>query len=84
MQVTMLLGLIRHLLTLVGGIMVSKGWLSSDTLDIIIGAILAVAPTIWSTTEKIQVQAAGRAAVVDAAKTRDPNTSPVPDASLRP
>ena len=84
MQVTMLLGLVRHILTLVGGVLVAKGWLSTDTLEIIIGAILSIAPTIWSTTEKMQVQKAAKAAVVDAAKTGDPHTSPVPDASLRP
>ena len=56
MPVSIWLGIVRHLLTAVGGVLVSKGILSAGLLDTILGAILAILPTIWSAVEKIQTK----------------------------
>lgn len=68
------LALLRHFLTAVGAIMVSRGVLSDDQLGTltnqiitISGAVMTAAPIIWSVIQKKQQQVA----VVKAAVTGD-------------
>ena len=42
------LGILRHLLTTAGGVIVSKGVTDEATMTTIIGGIVAVAGIIWS------------------------------------
>lgn len=42
------LGLIRTILTFVGGIAVGKGWLSADLVTAIIGGSATIGTAIWS------------------------------------
>jgi len=47
------LGLVRHILTFIGGYIVSKGWISGEALDSVIGAILTLGAVFWSVTQKV-------------------------------
>ena len=42
------LGLIRHLLTAVGGYLVAKGWIDESTVSELVGAVLTIIGTVWS------------------------------------
>lgn len=68
METTIYLGIVRHLLTLLGGIIISKGYITQGAFDMIIGAILSIAPQIWSIVEKIDVKRANDGKVVIAAQ----------------
>jgi hypothetical protein len=46
------LGLFRHLLTMVGGIFVAKGYVDADTLNTAIGATTTLAGVAWSIADK--------------------------------
>lgn len=50
----MTIGILRHLLTIMGGLAVSKGYLTSDLLDTIIGALLSLAGVGMSVVDKVQ------------------------------
>lgn len=41
-------GVVRHVLTFGGGYAVAKGWLDEASLELIIGAVMAVIGMIWS------------------------------------
>lgn len=45
-------GLIRHVLTFVGGIVIAKGWIDASTSAELIGIIMSVVGTIWSVASK--------------------------------
>lgn len=45
-------GLIRHVLTFVGGIVVAKGWIDASSVGEIIGAVITLTGTIWSIASK--------------------------------
>jgi len=47
-----ILGLVRHGLTFIGGIVLSKGLVEESTLTEIIGAISTLIGAIWSISEK--------------------------------
>lgn len=47
-----ILGLVRHGLTFIGGIVLSKGLIEESTLTEIIGAISTLIGAIWSIIEK--------------------------------
>jgi hypothetical protein len=47
-----ILGLIRHVLTFVGGIIVAKGLAESSLTEEIIGGILTVVGGVWSVISK--------------------------------
>lgn len=47
-----ILGVVRHTLTFVGGILVMKGILDETTLTEIIGGVITLTGTIWSIIEK--------------------------------
>ena len=46
------LGLIRHALTIVGGILVTKGHLTGAQSDELAGAIVSIVGVVWSVIEK--------------------------------
>lgn len=53
MNKDIVLGLIRHALTSIGGaIIVSKGFSDSATVDIIVGGLVAAIGVIWSVMDK--------------------------------
>lgn len=41
-------GLVRHVLTFVGGIVVSKGLVDEQTMITVVGAVATIAGAIWS------------------------------------
>lgn len=41
-------GLVRHVLTFVGGIVVSKGYVDEQTMITVVGAVATVVGAIWS------------------------------------
>lgn len=47
-----ILGLIRHVITFVGGIIVAKGVLDADLSQEIIGGVMTVVGGIWSVISK--------------------------------
>jgi hypothetical protein len=48
----MWLGFFRHLLTMVGGVFVAKGYVDTDTVNTAIGATTALAGVAWSLADK--------------------------------
>lgn len=46
------LGILRHSLTFIGGILVMKGLIDEAIAQEIIGSVVTLAGTIWSVTEK--------------------------------
>ena len=53
MNTSILFGLIRHVLTLVGGYYVSKGQIDQSSVDTVIGAITGIAGVAWSVKHKL-------------------------------
>ena len=47
-----ILGIVRHGLTFIGGILIAKGLIDESTATEIIGGIITLAGTIWSVIEK--------------------------------
>ena len=47
-----LLGILRHTLTFVGGILIAKGLIDETTATEIIGGIITLTGTIWSVLAK--------------------------------
>jgi hypothetical protein len=47
-----ILGIVRHGLTFIGGILITKGLIDESTATEIIGGIITLAGTIWSIIEK--------------------------------
>lgn len=45
-------GIIRHVLTAVGGYLVAKGWVDESTLPEVIGAIITIGGVVWSIFQK--------------------------------
>jgi hypothetical protein len=50
----MVLGLVRHVLTLVGGYLAAKGLLDPANVDTVVGAVLAIAGAGWSVKAKAE------------------------------
>lgn len=48
MKKEMVLGIIRHTLTFVGGIFITKGLIDESTLQTLIGSSITLIGTIWS------------------------------------
>lgn len=48
------LGILRHTLTFVGGILVTKGLLDEATLTEVIGGVITLTGTIWSVVDKAE------------------------------
>lgn len=51
------LGIIRHLLTIAGGFLISKGWLDESDLMEIIGAVITIVGVVWSARSPEKKQA---------------------------
>lgn len=47
-----LLGILRHVLTFVGGVLVLQGWLDESMVQETIGAIATLVGTVWSVLDK--------------------------------
>lgn len=50
----MYLSIIRHLLTLAGGIMATKGYINGAMLDTVVSSVIAVGATTWGAIQKIE------------------------------
>jgi hypothetical protein len=48
MIIKILLGIVRHILTVTGGSFVADGWLSDNDLNSLIGAVLTIIGVGWS------------------------------------
>jgi len=46
------MGIVRHSLTFVGGIVVAKGYISESTVTEIVGAVATCVGAIWSVIDK--------------------------------
>jgi len=46
------LGIVRHSLTFIGGILVMKGVVDDALLNELVGGVITLAGTIWSVVEK--------------------------------
>lgn len=51
-QDTVLNGIVRHVLTAVGGALVTKGVMGETELEMAIGAVITIAGVIWSALAK--------------------------------
>lgn len=49
---TILNGVLRHVLTAAGGALVAKGVLGEGELEMVVGAIIAIAGVVWSALAK--------------------------------
>ena len=47
-----ILGIVRHSLTFIGGIVVAKGYIDNSTVTEIVGAVVTFAGTVWSIINK--------------------------------
>lgn len=47
-----ILGVIRHILTIAGGALASKGVVGSDDVELLIGSVVSIAGVIWSVWAK--------------------------------
>jgi len=47
-----ILGIVRHGLTFIGGILIAKGLIDESTVTEIIGGVITLTGTIWSIIEK--------------------------------
>lgn len=47
-----ILGVVRHILTIAGGALVTRGYIGSGDLELLAGAIATVAGIAWSIYEK--------------------------------
>ena len=48
----MWLGLARHVLTLLGGILVARGSMDADTMNTVVGAAVTIGGAAWSVMDK--------------------------------
>ena len=54
MKKAMILSIIRHSLTFVGGLLMAKGLIDEAAVSELVGGIMAVTATIWGIIEKTQ------------------------------
>jgi len=47
-----ILGIVRHTLTFVGGLLIAKGLIDEATVTEIIGGVITLTGTIWSVIDK--------------------------------
>ena len=47
-----ILGIVRHGLTFIGGILIAKGLIDESTVAEVVGGIITLAGTVWSIIEK--------------------------------
>lgn len=58
------MGFIRHILTMVGGILVAKGWLDEGTWASVVGALMTLIGVFWSYQNKAAVESKVAAALM--------------------
>jgi hypothetical protein len=46
------LGIARHILTTLGGILTTRGVLGESDVEVVVGAVVALAGVVWSVFEK--------------------------------
>lgn len=70
-------GLCRHIITIIGGVLIAKGTITTDSYHMILGATTSIAGTGWSVFNKIQHKRAVKDALatdpVSGEKTRKHN-----------
>ena len=54
MKQQIILALVRHILTALGGVLVARGTLDDAGVQTIVGAILAILGVIWSAAHKVK------------------------------
>lgn len=47
-----ILALLRHGMTLAGGVLVTRGYIGAGDLDLIVGALLTIGSVAWSVIQK--------------------------------
>lgn len=52
MDIQSVMGVVRALLSGAGGLLVTKGYIGSSDLEVVIGAIVTVVPIVWSVLQK--------------------------------
>lgn len=52
MDSTVILGIVRHVLTAVGGFLITKGWISGD-VEVWVGAVMTLIGLVWSIIDKV-------------------------------
>jgi len=58
------MGFIRHVLTMVGGVLVAKGWLDEATWTALVGAMMTLVGVFWSYQNKVTVESKVEAALM--------------------
>lgn len=58
-----ILSLVRHVLTLLGGLAIGKGWLDGGQMEAVSAIALAAVPLIWSFIDKTQTKKKLQAAI---------------------
>jgi len=56
MNKEMILGLVRHALTFLGGFFVLKGWVSEAISQEVIGGVMSLVGTLWSVFSKKEIK----------------------------
>jgi hypothetical protein len=46
------LGILRHALTFIGGILVLRGWIDEGIVEEVVGGVISLVGTIWSVFAK--------------------------------
>lgn len=54
MQTEIILGILRHVLTTSGGILVARGYTDNATVEAVAGAVITIAGAVWSIYHKVQ------------------------------
>lgn len=57
MSLEAILGIVRHILTAAGGILVTNGYLSASDSQTIVGGLVAIIGVVWSVLSKRNVTA---------------------------
>lgn len=52
MNSTVILGIVRHVLTGLGGAAVAGGWMSDGMVTELVGAVVTLAGVVWSVIDK--------------------------------
>ena len=52
MDKAQIMGMVRHVLTTLGGILASKGYIGESDVEIVVGAVVIVAGALWSVMQK--------------------------------
>ena len=58
------MGFVRHLLTMIGAVLVSKGWVDEATMPAVIGAVMTLAGLFMSYQNKVGAESKVQAALM--------------------